>query len=231
MAAFHQAVAMIGPSLLACDLSSITSESLRVLQCKADFLHLDVMDGHFVPNLTFGAPVISCLHRNIPNAIIDVHLMVTNPEKWVQDMALAGASIFTFHVEIEMTHEQMHSLISDIKKSGMKVGMAIKPNTPIQAVFPFIDELDQVLIMTVEPGFGGQSFMEGMMSKVRTLRNLYPELNIEVDGGLGPDTIDIAATAGANMIVAGSSVFKEVDPTSVINFLRRSVEVHGNGKL
>lgn len=220
---------MIGPSLLASDMSDLAGESRRVIKGGADMLHLDVMDGHFVPNLTFGAPVISSLRKNLkdePDAILDVHLMVANPSQWVNDMAGAGANIFTFHVEVDAPNGDHKPLIETIKAKGMKVGIAIKPGTSVDTVNPYLDMIDMVLVMTVEPGFGGQKFQPEMMAKVKALRDKCgPSFDIQVDGGLSMSTIDTAAEAGANMIVAGSSVFKAENPGEMITSLRERVEL------
>jgi ribulose-phosphate 3-epimerase len=185
------------------------------------------MDGHFVPNLTFGAPVLKCLRKHT-EGIFDVHLMVTNPEKWIDDMASSGANIFTFHVEVANEGVDINTTIDLVRAKGMSVGLAMKPGTMVESVFPFVEKVDQILVMTVEPGFGGQSFMECVLPKVAILRERYPSLNIQVDGGLSLETIEKAARAGANVIVAGTSVFK--DPETVIPALRRAVEIYGNGK-
>eukprot|EP00281_Chroomonas_sp_CCMP1168_P031803 CAMPEP_0206241932 /NCGR_PEP_ID=MMETSP0047_2-20121206/16779_1 /ASSEMBLY_ACC=CAM_ASM_000192 /TAXON_ID=195065 /ORGANISM="Chroomonas mesostigmatica_cf, Strain CCMP1168" /LENGTH=229 /DNA_ID=CAMNT_0053666901 /DNA_START=171 /DNA_END=857 /DNA_ORIENTATION=+ len=225
----HNRPPAILPSLLACDLANLAGEANRVAPTEKDYVHLDVMDGHFVPNLTWGAPVIKCLKPHC-KSFFDVHLMVSKPAQWVQDMKEAGADQFTFHIEAVSGEEECNALIKTIKDAGMKVGIALKPNTPASSVFPYVSSLDLVLVMTVEPGFGGQSFMGDMMPKVKELRDKYPDLDIEVDGGIGPNNIDIVAEAGANWIVAGSSVFKAADPSQAIGVMKKSVEKHGNGK-
>lgn len=184
------------------------------------------MDGHFVPNLSFGPPVIASLHASLPDAYLDCHLMVSEPAKWVEPLQHAGASSLTFHLESTLPNNSPSEMIDRIRNAGMNVGMVIKPHTPVEALFPFIDKLDLVLIMTVEPGFSGQAFMPTMMSKVQALRSRYPTLNIQVDGGLAPSTIDPAAAAGANVIVAASAIFGSPHRQQVIDTLRSSVDTH-----
>ncbi|CAM9447952.1 unnamed protein product, partial [Hapterophycus canaliculatus] len=214
-------------------MSRLMEESREVERQGADYIHLDVMDGHFVPNLTFGAPVIKGLRKHT-KALLDAHLMVSHPAQWVDDMAAAGVDRreeFTFHVEAT---DRVSELIAKVKAKGMGVGIALKPGTPVEEVFPYCDELDLVLVMTVEPGFGGQSFMANQarkhrMSKVKELRRRYPNLDIEVDGGLADNTIEEAARAGANLIVCGSYIFKG-NKAERINLLKQAVEKYGNGK-
>lgn len=188
----------------------------------ADWLHLDVMDGHFVPNLTFGPLLVEAV-RKCSDLPLDVHLMIQNPERYTPDFARAGADIITFHIE---SCPNPQKIISLIRKHKVKAGCSIKPKTGFGRIKPFVKELNLVLIMTVEPGFGGQKFMTQMLPKIRKVRDYVIKNNlktlIEVDGGINPSTSGLVKEAGADVLVAGASIFKSSDYTTVIKALRKS---------
>ena len=210
----------ISPSVLACDLSRLADEVSVIEKAGAEMAHLDVMDGVFVPNMSFGMPVIEALRKH-SNIIFDVHLMIVNPEKYADRFIDAGADIVTFHYEAA---EDSAALLDAIRARGVKAAVSIKPATPAEAVFPLLEKCDMVLVMTVEPGYGGQSFMPDMLPKVKAIREEIERrglnVDIQVDGGINPVTAKEAVAAGANVLVAGSSVFKAEDRRATIDALR-----------
>lgn len=195
---------IVAPSLLAADFSKLREEIQEVESYGAEYLHLDVMDGNFVPNISFGAPVISSIRKH-SNLVFDVHLMVENPDRFIKDMVDAGADVITVHTE---TTKHLNRTIQLIKSYGKKVGVALNPSTPLDVIKYDLKDIDMVLIMTVNPGFGGQAFIEGMLQKIRDLRSIDPNIDIQVDGGINNKTSKLVKEAGANILVAGSYLFK-----------------------
>ena len=208
---------IISPSVLAADFSKLGDEVKKVQNAGAQNIHLDVMDGVFVPNISFGPPVISSM-RKVTDIIFDVHLMIIEPERYIKDYVDAGADIITFHYE---SCKDPEAVIDIIKSYGIKASMSIKPSTPPEAVYPLISKLDMVLVMTVEPGFGGQKLIPETIDKVRAIRRYADDnglqIDIEVDGGITPENSGDAISAGANVIVAGSAVFRSENPAKAIS--------------
>lgn len=201
----------LSPSILSADFSNIKEDILKIVEGGADYIHLDVMDGMFVPNITFGAPVIKKI-RNITDKPFDVHLMVEKPERFIEDFKDAGADIITVHAEASI---HIHRTIQMIKNTGLKAGISLNPATSIEAIKYLLNDLDMVLIMTVNPGFGGQSFIEEMKEKIIELRRIIDERNldidIQVDGGIKLDNIEEIKGWGANIFVVGSGIFNAED--------------------
>jgi ribulose-phosphate 3-epimerase len=215
----------IAPSILSADLGRLREEIEQAASGGAEWLHIDVMDGHFVPNLTFGAPIIRAL-RKITELPLDVHLMVERPEHYLAEFAQAGASVFTFHPEATV-HVQRH--LAAAREQGMLAGLALNPSTPVNIVQELVDDVDLVLVMSVNPGYGGQSYLPHSTEKIRRVRALLDSRGsraaLEVDGGITVETIAEAWNAGADTFVAGTAVFGSGDPAQAIRELKRQCTV------
>ena len=217
---------IISPSLLAADFSKLGEEIKKVENAGVSYLHLDVMDGIFVPNISFGMPMISSLRKQ-SKLVFDVHLMITEPQRYVDDFIKAGADLLTIHYE---SCENPLKIVRYIREKGIKAAVAIKPATPAEVLFPLLPELDMVLVMTVEPGFGGQKLIPETVEKVRILRKYMLDhglnVDIQVDGGITAENLPLVTEAGANVVVAGSAIFNPEDPAAVIDAMNRQAALH-----
>ena len=216
-------MAILSPSILSCDYMNMQRdfEACKEYGCK--WLHVDIMDGHFVPNLSFGYSLVKAM-RPITDLVLDVHLMIDTPIKYAENFCKAGADYLTIHVEAD-TPENIHKTLDLIRSLGVKPGIVVKPKTPAEAVAPFLEKCDMVLVMTVEPGFGGQKFMADMMPKMKKIREMLDEVNpsciIEVDGGVDANTCAVCKENGAEVLVAGSAYFKATDRAEFVKTIQK----------
>lgn len=210
---------IVSPSILSADFANLERDIKKVEKAGADWLHIDVMDGHFVPNITIGIPVVKSI-KAITNLPLDVHLMIENPEKYINDFAQAGADIITFHYEA-VKKEHLKDIINQIKSHNVKAGLSIKPKTNPEEVLNILQELDLLLVMTVEPGFGGQKFMPNCAEKIKVIKNFAPDnLIIQVDGGINAETSKVCTQYGATSLVAGNYIYKADNINEAINSLK-----------
>jgi ribulose-phosphate 3-epimerase len=214
----------IAPSILSADFSRLGEEIEAVARAGADYIHIDVMDGHFVPNITMG-PLIVKAAKRVTRLPLDCHLMISEPERYVDAFAEAGADIVTVHAE---TATHLHRLVQQIREKGVKPGVSLNPATPLEVLEYVLGDVDMVLLMTVNPGFGGQAFIKAVIPKIKRLRAMIQErdlaVDIEVDGGIGPETILKVSSAGANVFVAGSAIFGSKDYEETISLMRRRIQ-------
>lgn len=211
----------VAASILSADFANLHKDCTRLLEAGADVMHFDVMDGHFVPNISYGAPVLTCLHAALPDVFYDVHLMISDPARYAADFAKAGADLITFH--LEAVPDTVEEVIAAIRATGCQVGISIRPGTPVDAVFPYLGVVDLILVMSVEPGFGGQKFLPTTPARIAAIRAERTRLGcntlIEVDGGINTVTGPQCIEAGVDWLVAGNSLFRAEDPAAVVRVL------------